>query len=268
MYRFAVAKIIQNPELVYLDNPKKMKELDKDVKDLYKKFIDYFGTDEVVTTNKYADDVIGLFNDFAEGEGKEEFQDKIQLPEVFQFFTVSEFNNSYDNFLENSLGGFSSHKEIYDVGIVYDEELGMYAVPFWGTFNKIFEVNNPSEIPNYDKCIQYFLGNDKFSANLIKKVALKHEDNFMPIVNGIYKTNYTLDELLQKYKSHYLEQKIYSSTTVLYKSQAFSSTLGIIEEQEERPQLDNIDLSKIGRNDPCPCGSGKKFKKCCGANLK
>ena len=24
---------------------------------------------------------------------------------------------------------------------------------------------------------------------------------------------------------------------------------------------------KIGRNDPCPCGSGKKYKKCCGANI-
>jgi uncharacterized protein YecA (UPF0149 family) len=23
---------------------------------------------------------------------------------------------------------------------------------------------------------------------------------------------------------------------------------------------------KIGRNDPCPCGSGKKHKKCCGIN--
>jgi len=23
---------------------------------------------------------------------------------------------------------------------------------------------------------------------------------------------------------------------------------------------------KIGRNDPCPCGSGKKYKKCCGMN--
>ncbi|MBX3343930.1 MAG: SEC-C domain-containing protein [Nitrospira sp.] len=22
---------------------------------------------------------------------------------------------------------------------------------------------------------------------------------------------------------------------------------------------------KIGRNDPCPCGSGSKYKKCCGA---
>jgi preprotein translocase subunit SecA len=24
--------------------------------------------------------------------------------------------------------------------------------------------------------------------------------------------------------------------------------------------------SKVGRNDPCPCGSGKKYKNCCGAN--
>ncbi|MEC8075023.1 MAG: SEC-C metal-binding domain-containing protein [Pseudomonadota bacterium] len=23
-------------------------------------------------------------------------------------------------------------------------------------------------------------------------------------------------------------------------------------------------VPKVGRNDPCPCGNGKKFKKCCG----
>ncbi len=23
-------------------------------------------------------------------------------------------------------------------------------------------------------------------------------------------------------------------------------------------------MSKVSRNDPCPCGSGKKYKKCCG----
>ena len=28
-----------------------------------------------------------------------------------------------------------------------------------------------------------------------------------------------------------------------------------------------IDWSNVGRNDPCPCGSGKKFKKCHGATL-
>ncbi len=26
-----------------------------------------------------------------------------------------------------------------------------------------------------------------------------------------------------------------------------------------------VNTKKIGRNDPCPCGSGKKYKKCCGA---
>jgi SEC-C motif-containing protein len=26
------------------------------------------------------------------------------------------------------------------------------------------------------------------------------------------------------------------------------------------------ETAKVGRNDACPCGSGKKYKKCCGAN--
>ncbi|HWQ59094.1 MAG TPA: SEC-C metal-binding domain-containing protein [Clostridia bacterium] len=27
-----------------------------------------------------------------------------------------------------------------------------------------------------------------------------------------------------------------------------------------------VNTGKIGRNDPCPCGSGKKYKNCCGKN--
>ncbi len=37
---------------------------------------------------------------------------------------------------------------------------------------------------------------------------------------------------------------------------------------EEDPPSMNVGPSpgaKVGRNDPCPCGSGKKYKKCCGA---
>lgn len=41
--------------------------------------------------------------------------------------------------------------------------------------------------------------------------------------------------------------------TKLYKEQKKSTTIV-------------HDGPKIGRNDPCPCGSGKKYKKCCGAN--
>ena len=36
---------------------------------------------------------------------------------------------------------------------------------------------------------------------------------------------------------------------------------------KERKSADTIVKGpKIGRNDPCPCGSGKKYKKCCGKN--
>jgi preprotein translocase subunit SecA len=34
----------------------------------------------------------------------------------------------------------------------------------------------------------------------------------------------------------------------------------------ERPATIKREGKKIGRNAPCPCGSGKKYKKCCGAN--
>ena len=27
------------------------------------------------------------------------------------------------------------------------------------------------------------------------------------------------------------------------------------------------DSPKVGRNDPCICGNGRKFKKCCGKNI-
>ena len=44
--------------------------------------------------------------------------------------------------------------------------------------------------------------------------------------------------------------------------------------EERRKELYKIEKSsktvvkppKVGRNDPCPCGSGKKYKKCCGAS--
>ncbi len=37
--------------------------------------------------------------------------------------------------------------------------------------------------------------------------------------------------------------------------------------REQKKSGTVVKAKKIGRNDPCPCGSGKKYKKCCGANL-
>lgn len=33
---------------------------------------------------------------------------------------------------------------------------------------------------------------------------------------------------------------------------------------EANPKAPPRQVDKVGRNDPCPCGSGRKYKKCCG----
>ncbi|MFC1652193.1 SEC-C metal-binding domain-containing protein [Planctomycetota bacterium] len=42
------------------------------------------------------------------------------------------------------------------------------------------------------------------------------------------------------------------------KQQSPSST-----QPNPNPPIPIQDIRKVGRNAPCPCGSGKKFKKCC-----
>ncbi len=37
-----------------------------------------------------------------------------------------------------------------------------------------------------------------------------------------------------------------------------------IPQREKRQETVKRDQPKVGRNDPCPCGSGKKYKHCCG----
>jgi uncharacterized protein YecA (UPF0149 family) len=57
-----------------------------------------------------------------------------------------------------------------------------------------------------------------------------------------------------------LAKRQFSSPTVLYSSKAFSILMENADKaQTVKPQIDK----NVGRNDPCPCGSGKKYKKCC-----
>jgi len=34
--------------------------------------------------------------------------------------------------------------------------------------------------------------------------------------------------------------------------------------KKNNKESDDVSKRKIGRNEPCPCGSGKKYKICCG----
>ena len=68
------------------------------------------------------------------------------------------------------------------------------------------------------------------------------------------------DEVIYDNKKDYLDNPYASSTLTLYNSYAFKKLLIATNENEISQQT----ATKIGRNDTCPCGSGLKYKKCCG----
>ena len=264
VYRFAIAKLLEKPELLYIDNEEKQKDIEKLIVDFKTKFHNLFGKDELISDNKNVDALITLFNDYCENQSeefKEEVSQYLKEPEDFKFFKVKEFDSQYNDFLENSMGGFSSHNSHYDVGMIFDEKLGLYIIPFWATLKQGFKGDYKS-IENYVDCLKSILENDKIPNTILER--LNNEfPNFMNVVNEILEKEYTFDELIQTYKSDYLIQKIYSPTTVLYSSELFTKTIDMIDEEQENPKPV---IPKVGPNQPCPCGSGKKYKKCCGAN--
>ena len=51
------------------------------------------------------------------------------------------------------------------------------------------------------------------------------------------------------------------SRELVFRHQQLST---LFRKRHASPQSPSPERTKVGRNDPCPCGSGRKFKKCCG----
>ncbi len=49
------------------------------------------------------------------------------------------------------------------------------------------------------------------------------------------------------------------------REQVAKPTIAFHGDSDRSVKKEPVRVKKIGRNDPCPCGSGKKYKKCCGA---
>jgi preprotein translocase subunit SecA len=89
------------------------------------------------------------------------------------------------------------------------------------------------------------------------------------------------DELMREIHQEVLTNMFRSATSLAAFEDIFSSlpqelvheSLGQFGEPEQEPEDEPLEVSvtfkrqmpKVGRNDSCPCGSGKKYKKCCGS---
>ena len=94
---------------------------------------------------------------------------------------------------------------------------------------------------------------------------LQNEVNYTEVVKA-FLTRFEFRDIKQVNEYMQVVIKI-ANTTRLWENRGHTpDELSQMESPNLQPptQLTVIDGGKVDRNDPCPCGSGKKYKKCCG----
>jgi hypothetical protein len=239
----AVSMQLEDSSLLYRDNPKKLSEIENNVKFLAQKYGKFFGNIEILTLNTTLTTLLDAFNDYIDDENnKQHYQDLIEDPVSFEYFDTDK--NTEKN---------------YDVGIMFNPDSGLLTLPFYGTLKKIYETEDYKSIKGYKKCVKRFLTDDKIPPYALEKLYAQYGETFLQrtseILNFIRKPD--LESLLREYKYNFLDKQYFSSPTVLYSSLSFEKLMVLTSRTEKAQQVN------AGRNASCPCGSGKKFKKCC-----
>lgn len=252
----AIRYMLINPKSAYYQNKEKRLQLENSVVEFNQKFEQYFKAPYIITTNKKVDNLIECFTKYKENNEIIPYDDLIENVAQNRFLDIEEFNSNDDDFMQNAIGGFSNHKEIYDVALWMDKKRGLYIIPFLETFLMSFK--NPDIEGRFD-CIKEFLTSDKIPPSVIK-FAQEKNDNFFEVVNEVLGTQINnMEELLFNTKATFVDEGVFSPVVVLYNSNLFSKLLGYKEQDE-------VSKKEVERNAPCPCGSGLKYKNCCGKN--
>lgn len=159
-------------------------------------------------------------------------------------------------------------------GKAYSEELsGKEEQLFWANYFTL-------EKGVYEKILE---NKDEVVIGTVRELAEKYQLDLMTMVGFLDGINDSLvepnpieemDENTQVNLQYDPEKLYYNMVEAkaewLYGLDAWNDLLP----EEKRKQLYKeqkksgtiVKEKKIGRNDPCPCGSGKKYKKCCGMN--
>ena len=147
------------------------------------------------------------------------------------------------------------------------------------TFNEFWEEYSGAETKIYSDILDH---PDEKMTGKLGELAAKYEVRpviFMGFLDGINESIETKQELEGFDEESEIELKIVPETLFynmlkadadyLYGLEQWMDILGedkireIVKEYKASKTVRRA-APKIGRNDPCPCGSGKKYKKCCG----
>ena len=222
----------------------------------------YERRNEILDQDSIRDRVLETFKSFVENQVRSHIE-----PEGFLT----------DNDIDNIMEVFNSHllkKNKLRVSDFKDKDIeqvieDVYNIVIDDYYKKLEDV--PEEIQNdFEKSI---------SLRVIDKNWMNQLDSMEALKEGVGLRGYAQTNPLQVYALEGFQMFDAMMATISEEISRFLLNAEIRQNIEREEQVKNVHLNdgkeqvkskpkkaekKIGRNDPCPCGSGKKYKQCCG----
>ncbi len=219
-------KNISSIKAIYRNNPAKLEKAFKLQEIQYDKFVKYFG-DNILT------------------DSGQKLEDKINK---FYMDQISEKTRKI-NFVDLP----KEVRETQSVSAVMHLRQGLHFFDDYDSFVKIF--SNLEKPKGWNELISEYLEDDQIPAFVFEEMKEKYASNFRLIMNDIIagfavKNKFDpvadFEIIMDEFKPNWRNE--------------YPSTHSLNERFRKYYYLDQ----KVGRNDPCPCGSNKKYKRCCG----
>jgi peptide deformylase len=158
--------------------------------------------------------------------------------------------------LEEALGNIDNGVGLASIQLGFPKKLGVIKKADGSYFHLI----NPELIEKEDEFIYFNEGCLSFpglykSTKRYKQITVKHQ---------VIRDNKFEDEIFVAYyssESNEMGNDGLTAIAIQHEMDHFSGTLIIDSDIKSEPIVRSE--AKVGRNDPCPCRSGKKYKKCC-----
>lgn len=153
--------------------------------------------------------------------------------------------------------------EMATVGAIYDEAEGLSFFPEFGLVEETFARPELAAEPAHEEMVLEYLNNPDIGPLPLRRLGERDPEHADRVFRTILRQpdfSWARDgqALLRRHKPRSFDREPRPSVTVLSEPLARALRSAAREEQAGSPQR------HPGRNDPCPCGSGKKYKRCCG----
>ena len=231
---------IKHPEFAFRDNEERIRrgfELQKEDREL---FIEYFRSEEVLTEGRKLPALAAEFMDYRLSKLTKPLPEGYKPPEM--------------HFPKGLL-------KSKDVGIVFDELSGQHYLVNYGIILNVFQSPDEVKIQRCKRDILTYLEDQTISPYVLKKLFFRFPQNAEFIIRRVlnrpeFDLKMDFDSLMGEFKPSFKDRRTFPQMMPM--SERMTRIL--------RPEIyqGKEHGSKIGRNDPCPCGSGRKYKKCCG----